>query len=151
MDTKMEMNLHTKLASLRKQKGLTQTDLAEKLNVSRQAISKWEGGVAVPSTENLRVLSELYGVSLDYLLNGDADDPDKSAENQAQAPGEQGTKAKSKKRWVILICAAALVMLLAAVICAVTVQGRKQEKVTPIEDMTVGEENDYPTYTFSIE
>ena len=59
MDTKMEMNLHTKLASLRKQKGLTQTDLAEKLNVSRQAISKWEGGYAVPSTDNLKVLSDL--------------------------------------------------------------------------------------------
>ena len=69
MGTDIQMNLSAKLTSLRKQKGLTQMDLAEKLNVSRQAISRWEVGTAVPSTDNLKVLSELYGVTVDYLLN----------------------------------------------------------------------------------
>ena len=59
MGTDIQMNLSAKLTSLRKQKGLTQMDLAEKLNVSRQAISRWEVGMAVPSTDNLKVLSEL--------------------------------------------------------------------------------------------
>ena len=63
------MSLAEKLVSLRKQKGLTQMDLAEQLNVSRQAISRWEVGVAVPSTDNLKVLSDLYGVSVDFLLD----------------------------------------------------------------------------------
>lgn len=54
------MNLATKLVTLRKQKGLTQMDLAEQLNVSRQAISRWEVGSAVPSTDNLKELSVLY-------------------------------------------------------------------------------------------
>ena len=78
------MNLPIKLASLRKQNGLTQLELAEKLNVSRQAISRWEVGTAVPSTDNLRVLSNLYGVSVDYLLNDNADDSYKNSENLGQ-------------------------------------------------------------------
>ena len=63
------MSLAEKLVSLRKRAGLTQLDLAEKLNVSRQAISRWEVGIAVPSTDNLKVLGELYGVPVDFLLN----------------------------------------------------------------------------------
>ena len=63
------MDLATNLISLRKQKGLTQMDLAEKLNVSRQAISRWEVGAAVPSTDNLIVLSNLYGISVDSIRN----------------------------------------------------------------------------------
>lgn len=54
------MELYEKLIHLRKQKGLSQLKLAEELGVSRQAISKWEVGTAVPSTENLRSLSKLY-------------------------------------------------------------------------------------------
>jgi len=60
------MSLAEKLVSLRKQKGLTQMDLAESLEVSRQAISRWEVGTSVPGTDNLKTLSEIYGVSLDY-------------------------------------------------------------------------------------
>lgn len=51
------MTLNTKLVSLRKQKGFTQLDLAARLNVSRQAVSRWESGLAVPSTDNLKVLA----------------------------------------------------------------------------------------------
>ena len=74
------MNLSEKLTYLRKQKRLTQSNLAETLNVSRQAISRWEVGTAVPSTDNLKVLSDLYGVPVDYLLNDNADIPSKSTE-----------------------------------------------------------------------
>lgn len=62
------MKLEEKLVSLRKAKGLSQMKLAEKMNVSRQAISRWETGAAIPSSENLKYLSDLYSVSLDYLL-----------------------------------------------------------------------------------
>ena len=53
--------------------GLSQLEAAEKLNVSRQAISRWEVGAAVPSVDNLRYLSELYGVPVDVLLDGGQD------------------------------------------------------------------------------
>ncbi len=76
------MSLPEKLASLRKQKGLTQQNLAETLNVSRQAVSRWEVGAAVPTTDNLRVLSELYSVSVDYLLSDNATESLKSAKVQ---------------------------------------------------------------------
>ncbi len=63
------MKLHEKLLKLRKEKNLTQEDLAEKLGVSRQAISRWEMGTALPDTENILQLSKLYEVCTDYLLN----------------------------------------------------------------------------------
>ena len=62
------MVLSEKLAALRKEHGYSQLYVAERLNVSRQAISRWEVGSSVPSTENLLELSRLYGVSLDELV-----------------------------------------------------------------------------------
>lgn len=62
------MNFSEKIYSLRKEKGLTQTDLAEKLNVSRQAVSRWEMGTAKPEVDTLIAMSELFEVTLDYLL-----------------------------------------------------------------------------------
>ena len=62
------MLLGEKLKKLRKARGLSQEQLADQLNVSRQAISKWELGESTPDTDNLIALSDYYGVSLDYLL-----------------------------------------------------------------------------------
>ena len=59
------------LAELRKGKGFSQEDLAEKLNVSRQTVSKWESDAAYPETERLIALSELYSVTVDELLKGE--------------------------------------------------------------------------------
>ena len=70
------MTIYEKLIQLRKSKGWSQEVLAEKLNVSRQAISRWENGTALPDAENLRQLSHLYGVSSDYLLNDDYESDD---------------------------------------------------------------------------
>ena len=60
--------LGNKLFELRKKLGLSQEELAEKLNVSRQAISKWERGESLPDTDNLITISKLYDVSLDELV-----------------------------------------------------------------------------------
>lgn len=57
-----------KLAVLRKNKGLTQEALAEKLNVSRQAVAKWESGQAYPDISNLIQISNLMNVTVDYLV-----------------------------------------------------------------------------------
>ena len=62
------MELKENLAALRKDKGLSQNDLAEEMHVSRQTISKWEGGNVLPSTDNLIWLSKFYQVSLDELV-----------------------------------------------------------------------------------
>ena len=63
------MTLCEKLTQARKAAGLTQADVAAKLNVSRQAVSRWESGQSKPSTEKLLALGELYGVSINRLLN----------------------------------------------------------------------------------
>lgn len=68
------MALPEKLYALRKKSGLSQEQLAEALNVSRQAISKWESGSAMPESDKLLALSNYFGVSLDYLLKDGAPD-----------------------------------------------------------------------------
>ena len=59
---------HEKLRDLRKQKTMSQEELANKLDISRQSVSKWESGLSMPDLENVIKLSELFEVSLDYLL-----------------------------------------------------------------------------------
>lgn len=63
------MLLSEKLMQLRKKKGLSQQQVAEKLDVSRQTVSKWETGQTVPELNKARLLSELYNVTYDYLIN----------------------------------------------------------------------------------
>ena len=62
------MKFNEKLQKMRKEKGLSQEALAEMLNVSRQAISKWESGQAYPETDKLIIVSEIFGVTVDSLL-----------------------------------------------------------------------------------
>lgn len=68
------MELSDKIMSLRKAKGWSQEELAEQLDVSRQSVSKWELGTAVPDLPRITQLSELFGVSTDYLLKNTAGD-----------------------------------------------------------------------------
>ena len=65
------MEFNEKLQLLRKQKGLTQEELADALFVSRTAVSKWESGRGFPNIESLKAISKYFSVSLDELLSGD--------------------------------------------------------------------------------
>lgn len=65
------MELSEKLQELRKEKGLTQEELAEALFVSRTAISKWESGKGYPSIDSLKLLSDLFHISMDELISDD--------------------------------------------------------------------------------
>lgn len=69
------MKLSEKLSFLRKEKGWSQEQLANKLSVSRQAIYKWEAGMAVPEIEKIKKLSNIFGTSLDELLNDEISIP----------------------------------------------------------------------------
>ena len=64
------MEFHEKLQELRKQKGLTQEELAESLFVSRTAISKWESGRGYPNIDSLKAISKFFSVTIDELLSG---------------------------------------------------------------------------------
>ena len=65
------MRLADKIIRLRKAAGMSQEELAEQLNVSRQAVSRWESGTAMPDASNLLQLSRLFQVTTDYLLHDD--------------------------------------------------------------------------------
>ena len=66
-----KMDLGNKILKLRKEKGYSQEDLAEKLNVTRQTISNWELGSTQPNPEQLKGLSKILNVSIDELLDND--------------------------------------------------------------------------------
>ena len=83
------MNIETakRLFEYRKANGFSQEELAEKIGVSRQAISKWERSESSPDTDNLIALANLYGITIDELLNG-TDAPKKIAEEEPKEKPE---------------------------------------------------------------
>ena len=76
------MSLAKKMIELRKQNGLSQQDLADRLGVSRQAISRWETGAVQPLADSVKSLAQVFQVSTDYLLN---------PETPEMAPGTGGS------------------------------------------------------------
>lgn len=98
------MNIETanRLLQYRKKMNLSQEELAAKIGVSRQAVSKWERAEASPDTDNLILLADIYGVSLDELLKGEketesetqSEEPENNAENN---PDSDTTYKKSDK------------------------------------------------------
>lgn len=82
------MKLSEKLYWLRKRSGLSQEQLAERLDVSRQAVSKWESGVSVPESEKLVVISSYFNVSVDYLLKDEIDYPNANEPTSSQKKNE---------------------------------------------------------------
>ena len=114
------MKLCEKLYELRRAAGLSQEELAERLNVSRQAVSKWENGAAQPELSKLVELSRLYGVSVDELLSleeaekGDAKAA-ASVDASTPAPAQETLAAPKKVRRQKLLLGAAAVCLALAV------------------------------------
>ena len=98
------MKLYEKILYCRKRAGMSQETLAEKLGVSRQAISKWECGTAAPELENLLAISKLFGVTTDWLLN-DAEEigsEEKSEEEKKTVPEQPKTvpPKASDSEWI---------------------------------------------------
>ena len=114
------MELDEKLTQARKAAGLTQADVAAKLNVSRQAVSRWESGQSKPSTEKLLALGALYGVSIDQLLNtGNVEAP--AVETVSALPEVESLEAvilekRRTRAWlkyaVAALCGALLILAL---------------------------------------
>ena len=118
------MKLAEKLVHLRKEKDLSQYDVASALNVSRQAISRWESGSSAPSTDNLKSLSVLYDVSVDCLLDDSQDVPingktekieETSQDTRFQGPQswKLGDFIKKHLLWCCLILIFAVVVIIA--------------------------------------
>lgn len=91
----MNIEIANRLVKLRKEKGLSQEQLAEELGLSRQAVSKWERAESSPDTDNLICLAKLYNVSLDELLMTD-DDLETIKEEQVKDSNESIFNINSK-------------------------------------------------------
>ena len=74
----LTMNMADRILELRKKKGISQEELADKIGVSRQAVSKWESDTSYPEPEKIILLSDFFQVSTDYLLKGEEAKPQKS-------------------------------------------------------------------------
>lgn len=123
------MKLEEKLVALRKEKGLSQLKLAEMMDVSRQAVSRWEVGTAVPSTDNLKYLGRLYDVPLEYLLHDDAPEPVGVDKEPGQERSVKDTK-KRNRRIVVLIAAGVIIVAICTMLF-----GNKDVGEIPMEDI----------------
>lgn len=90
------MELSQKLKYLRKKKGVSQLELAERLSVSRQAVSGWEAGTSRPSTENLQSLSRLFNIPFETLLNDTLEV--ESVAIPEKSPVEEQVKEENKEQ-----------------------------------------------------
>lgn len=91
------MTLGAKLQRLRKARGWTQEQLAEKTGVSRQSLSKWESDAALPDTANIIALADLFGVTTDYLLR----DTKEQAGLQPSAQVSDVPMSQAGRRWIM--------------------------------------------------
>lgn len=141
------MKLEEKLVQLRTEKGLTQLELAEAMDVSRQAVSRWEVGTSTPTTENLACLGRLYGVSVDYLLNDRAEEPVVNSPKKELSPADTG---KAGRRWMAAALAALSLAVLILAICVGALLLSQREDAHNLSDL-IGEEGVIPDSTFSLE
>ena len=113
------MGFSEKVTSLRKQAGWSQEELAQRLDVSRQAVSKWESGQAMPDLDRVVRMSELFGVSTDSLLR-DIPEPDRSVQEAARAVTMEEAQAflslketmADRIAWAVFACVLAPIPLL---------------------------------------
>lgn len=120
------MNLSEKIISLRKEKGLSQEAFAEALGVSRQSVSKWESGAALPDTDKIIAMSELFGVSTDYLLKNDEPAAQQPCEPEGFAPVNAVSTPKKKPVKKIIAFILALCIIVTAIALPVYHGGIKE-------------------------
>lgn len=97
----MTLETANRLYELRKKNNLSQEELAEKLGVSRQAVSKWERSEASPDTDNLIALAKIYGLSLDELIYGEKEE--KKEEPAEEPEGDPKAEANEEEKLFINI------------------------------------------------
>ena len=133
------MSLAKKMIELRKQNGLSQQDLADRLGVSRQAISRWETGAVQPLAGSVKSLAQVFQVSTDYLLNDDLDTPTPPPTAQPAPPQEKPKSTRKHRKWLLALAAlaaAAVLVLVTAVATAHYLQWKERQPVPASEMLT---------------
>ena len=150
-----EMPMGEHLYSLRKSRGLSQSEVAEALDVSRQTVTRWESGEVVPSVESWRKLSQLYGIPVEALMTGTAEpyQPKPGAPSEPAPPAqERPADRRRERRWkLIAVCA---LLALAVVSAALVREVRKDqpgENKSTVSRVKVESVESVPTITFDAE
>ena len=116
------MTIADRIQSLRKSKGMSQEELADRIGVSRQAVSKWESEQATPDLEKVVIMSEIFEVTTDYLLKGI--EPVKTDEHKTMADvidqkvltEKNGKRMKTALKWFLIGAGALLAIDLISMI-----------------------------------
>ena len=124
------------LVILRRKKEMTQTELAEMLNYSDKAVSKWERGESVPDIAVLKSIADIFGVTVDYLITNEHTESETDASDRDIA--EQLAKKRLRKRGMITGMSVLLVWLIAAVI------------FVPIDIMVADAVGHWTTFLFAV-
>ncbi len=123
------MTIADRIQSLRKSKGMSQEELADRIGVSRQAVSKWESEQATPDLEKVVIMSEIFEVTTDYLLKGI--EPVKADEHKTMADvidqkvltEKNGKRMKTALKWFLIGAGALLAIDLISMIIYFIVNG----------------------------
>ena len=115
------MKLNRQLIALRTARGMSQEELAEQLQVSRQSVSKWETGASVPSLDKLVELARLFGITLDELVSGEKpEEEEKTPQQPAERLPEDGEVQKKRgtayTAGIVLLCMSGVLAVLLAVL-----------------------------------
>ncbi len=129
----MKMTIGTKIQTLRKQRGLSQEQLAENLGVSRQAVSKWEAGQSVPDIDKIVLVCDFFGVTTDYILRNEElpkteqeyePQPDNLVQDKYSiSENEVNTENEEKKKKSALLLAAAIMLYITSVVPPILIDG----------------------------
>lgn len=117
----MKMTIGTKIQTLRKQRGLSQEQLAEALGVSRQAVSKWEAEQSVPDIDKIILICDYFGVTTDHILrNTESHQAEQEPEPQPDSLMQNNTSqnevnAEEKKKAALLLAVAIMLYIISVV------------------------------------
>lgn len=135
------MILADKIIELRKKSGWSQEELAEKLGVSRQSVSKWEGAQSTPDLNRILQMSEIFGVSTDYLLKDDITEADAAEETPDDTlpplrpvSMEEANDFLSSNNSYALKTAAAVLLYIVSPICMFLLGAAGETKTLPISE-----------------
>lgn len=146
-----KINTENNLMQARRQRGLSQEEVAEALDVSRQAVSRWETGAAAPTTDNLIRLSQLYGVSLDALIrSGPLPRPEvvpveTVAKTETETPpAPEGAGKRRLPRWALAGLVALLCLLAVALAYHLGTTQNEQQDTVSMGDLATGSFSSIP-------
>ena len=116
------MKINEKIMNLRKKAGLSQEELAEKLNVTRQTVSKWELGTINPKMDKISEMSKIFNVTLEELTNEEEILEEKASSN-TDTEKDKTTKDTNVRKWPIILIGVLLIALVMVLIYRIIIMG----------------------------